>query len=74
MSKNKILNRVLNDIEKSKSKKADTTKHTVYVSGVFENDTKNKILDRVLKDIEKSKSKKAETTKHTVYTSGVFED
>tara|TARA_Y100000768_G_C23923571_1_gene656267 strand:+ start:624 stop:854 length:231 start_codon:yes stop_codon:yes gene_type:complete len=76
MKKNKILNRVLNDIEKSKNDKAKTTKHSVYVSGVLENEdnTRNQILDRVLNDVERSKSGKAKTTKHSVYVSGVLED
>ena len=62
--------------EKSKNDKAKTTKHSVYVSGVLENEdnTRNQILDRVLNDVEKSKSGKAKTTKHSVYVSGVLED
>jgi len=36
MTKSKILDRVLSEVAESKKSKASTTKHSVYVSGVFE--------------------------------------
>ena len=76
---NKILDRVLEDVKNSQDTSADTTMHSVYVSGVFEpeEDSKekssNKILDRVLEDVKNSQDTSADTTMHSVYVSGVFE-
>ena len=79
MMSNKILDRVLEDVKNSQDTSADTTMHSVYVSGVFEpeEDSKekssNKILDRVLEDVKNSQDTSADTTMHSVYVSGVFE-
>lgn len=51
---------------------AETTAHSVYVSGVFEQD--NSVLSRVLREVKNAETNCAETTAHSVYVSGVFED
>ena len=76
---NKILDRVLEDVKNSQDSSADTTMHSVYVSGVFEPEednkekSSNKILDRVLEDVKNSQDSSADTTMHSVYVSGVFD-
>lgn len=72
MENSKVLNRILNEVKNAESKSAETTAHSVYVSGVFEED--NSVLSRVLKEVKNAESNSAETTAHSVYVSGVFED
>ena len=68
---NKILDRVLEDVKNSQNSSADTTMHSVYVSGVFEpeeenkENSSNKILDRVLEDVKNSQDSSADTTMHS---------
>ena len=77
MTDKTVLDRVLAEIANAKS--GETTAHSSYVSGVFEDsqeatalDPQKAVLDRVLKDIQSASQ--GETTAHSSYVSGVFED
>jgi len=71
-----VLDRILADI--SAAKAGDTTAHSSYVSGLFEDNAEketvasNAVLSRVLNDIQSAKP--GDTTAHSSYVSGVFEE
>jgi hypothetical protein len=68
---NSVLDRVLNEVKNSQNAEANTTSHSSYVSGVFED---NAVLNRVLSEVKNSENMEANTTSHSSYVSGVFED
>jgi hypothetical protein len=76
MTNKVVLERVLADI--AAAKVGDTTAHSSYVSGLFEDGKQeveaesNEVLLRVLRDIQISSP--GETTAHSSYVSGLFED
>ncbi len=66
-----VLDRVLGEIKSASVR--ETSAHSTYVSGVFEEEQpKNSVLDRVLGEIKSASA--IETSAHSTYVSGVFED
>ena len=66
-----LLKRVLDEVKNAESNAANTTAHSVYVSGVFE---ENNVLNRVLNEVKNAENNAANTTAHSSYVSGVFEE
>ena len=61
---NSVLDRVLNEVKNSQNAEANTTSHSSYVSGVFED---NAVLSRVLSEVKNSENMEANTNKRILY-------
>lgn len=72
-----ILDRVLKEVRSAElsGTSAITTEHSVYVSGLFENEAESEVLSRVLAEVRSAESSEATaiTTEHSVYVSGLFD-
>lgn len=72
-----ILARVMEEVRfaEASGMSANTTEHSVYVSGLFEKEGESEVLRRVLAEVRSVESSDAAaiTTEHSVYVSGLFE-
>lgn len=77
-SKKQILARVMEEVRDAEAsgKSAASTRHSVYVSGLFEKEAESEVLNRVLAEVRSAESSDtaAITTGHSVYVSGLFEE
>ncbi len=73
-SNNEILDRILGEIRSAQAAQPLSAAHSVYVSGLFEDDQPNPVLDRILGEIRSAQAAQPLSTAHSVYVSGLFED